>query len=472
MKKIYLLVFIALSFCSKSCAFGEEKSYWQGETTTEITSILSFSINDQGDYVIYGLNRKNQLLKQIISNNPKIDNKETVIIHNFDTTIKSEHIAISNSQIAYIKDSSVFVIDTKSDDFCIQKTRINELKNSNLLLLKIIDNDAQIFCKEGHNNYFICRVSNKKIKQIKFNFAPGTYINNFEIENGNYLISGYIKDPALGDQYAFFTQTDLKGKMIWEKQEGELESVSLGYDMDIDKSVLFLKNEDIFLSTKGLFRKKNIKALKMQTDKNNTKHILLLCSKDSVTTLGFLRVKNNTQQIFNIDFYHLQNKQDSLTSELVDLTQDTIYPFLFTTKNRYKKGDGFQLKLSNKEDYNFHIVSFSSNKKIDKFYPKALNIHDSILILPSKNTKFDKLDDNEEYLLLLYDKNKGAFINLDKWDKGLINNMLLFIAMKTENIDYYRKRSSAISISIENTPTIIPLLIKVKSVNYKIDYDE
>lgn len=460
-KTILLLLFFFLGYV-KSIAFGEVRTVYLGEVKTDLTVILNFSLNQKKEYILYGLNKENQLIKQFISLNEKdtVNNKKSIILYSFEKSIKPAHIAVSNNKIAYIKNSKVYEIDLKPNSFNVKTYHDKTLRNSELLLLKIIDNSVQVFCKKGTNNYFIYKVFEKKNKRVKFNFSPGTVINNFKVEANNYLISGYIKDPILNDQYAYFSKTDLTGKMIWEKEEGQSDKKSVGFDMDKSMKLLFSINGKVKANGSKILSKINdARIINTEQERN-------FIFKEDDKIHFFREHKNLTvKAILN----ELEIKNDSILKKEVSLIQSKTHPFLFKTTKRYSKGANFQCDIFNNEKYSFHIVSFSGNGKVDKFHPKTKG--KKTFTMPSEKTMFEKLDNKDEYLLLLYSREKTSFtsfINANKWNSETIKNLCLYLFFKTEELKYtYSNNTNFKSIYVNNIlkqNSIIPILIKVKGV--------
>lgn len=498
MKKLILVFnFIFLGFTS-SCAYNEfsynsSRNTYLGSVNTKIISILNYSVNTKGEYLIYGLTQDNQLVRQLISNvkNSKVENKDVSIIYNFDKSILPNHIAFDGSKVVYIKNDTVYSIDTNTNVFKVKKHQDKVLKKSDLLLLKIIDNTVQVFCKQGKNNYFIYKLSDKKHKQIKFNFAPGTVINNFKIKNDKYLISGYINDPFLNDQYAYFTETNLKGKMIWEKQEGKSNVVSVGFDVDAKNKLLYSIDKGIFMKApantvinidgeEGKVLKNIIDARIINEDERDRNTSIFVGDK----RLYFFHNRKYTDNHLFTNFNKIEIINDSIIKNQVSLVQDSILPYMFTTEKKYKKGDGFQLETLKKDDFNVRVISFSGNGKIDKFFPKNDENKNDTIYIPSKESKFEKIDDNDEYLLLLYSKDKMDFIIEKQWNSDTIKNTCLFLSVKSLDLNYafeergfnprpivpkgqatieieYRK----IYIDFYKPVSMIPVLLKIKGTN-------
>lgn len=487
MKKLILAFnFIFLGFTS-SCAYNEfsynsKRNTYLGSVDTKITSILNYSVNTKGEYLIYGLTQDNQLVRQLISNikNSKVENKDVSTIYHFDKSIQPNHIAFDGSKVAYIKNDTVYSIDTNTNVFKVKKHQDKVLKKSDLLLLKIIDNTIQVFCKQGKNNYFIYKLSDKKYKQIKFNFTPGTVINNFKIKDDKYLISGHINDPFLNDQYAYFTETNLKGKMIWEKQEGKSNVVSVGFDIDTKNKLLYSIDKAIFMEDAlKIVRNENGKILSNITDArvingNNKKSLFFLGNKK----MYFFENIESTDDYLFTNFIKIEIINDSIIKNQVSLVQDSVLPYMFTTEKKYKKGDGFQLKALKKDDFNVRVISFSGDGKIDKFFPKINEDENNRIYIPSKESKFEKIDDNDEYLLLLYSKDKTDFITEKQWNSDVIKNLSLFLLIKSFDLDYAFKargwgrfercpgiECKQIYTDFYKPVSMIPVLLKIKGTN-------
>ena len=464
--------------CSTSTyAFGECGSE---KTDTEIATIINFSSDNQGQYVIYGVNKNNVLIKQIVlmSEGIIVSNRHREI-YSLPKAVNPKHIAINSSEIAYISGKKLFVIDTDSDVFSYDIYKDKIIEESEIFQIKIIDKSIQLFSKQGKNDYFIYKISDNKKEKINFNFSPGTVINNFKIDNNCYLISGYIKDPFLNDQYAYFTQTELNGKMIWEKQKGESDAVTVGFDMQIvdgkHKFQYSFSKDDynyVYTGICPLTFEKRPSAARLLSDMYKDRTAILLVDD----SFYFFRAINNKR--YSISINKLDFKNDTITKNPIQLIQNEKHPFFLETKNQYQKGDNFQVILTNDNKLNVSIYSFSGNGEIDVFKAKNKNQDDEFLVLPTEKSKFEKVDDNDEYLLLLYSKEKQTFINTEKWDLRTIDIVSLYLSLKTSELEYSfddyvgfnenRNPPYAVIIQSRNrNHLLIPILIKIKGNNSK-----